>query len=159
MLLLSAALAYACVMVKRVTKKLWLLVVSVLFFGLLPYYSVFAVSVTKDVIFSALFLVFFLLWMERTFFVGEKKPWELDGLLILVGAFVVGFRNNAIYALLLFGLLAVVLSNRKERLRVCLLCAMVSLPAHGKTIWRQCSGIGLRLVCNIPMSIWKPSDS
>lgn len=143
MLLLSAALSYACVMVKRVTKKLLPLVVTVLFFGLLPYHSVFAVSVTKDVIFSTLFLVFFLLWMERTYFVGEKKPLALDGLMVLVGAFVIAFRNNAIYALLLFGIPAVVLSKRRERLRVCLLCAMVVVAGiMGQLVVKSALGTG-----------------
>ncbi len=143
MLLLSAALAYACVMVKRLTNRAWPVVLSVLFFGLLPYHSVFAVSITKDVIFSALFLVFFLLWMERNFFVGQKKPYELDALLVIVGAFMIAFRNNAIYALAMFGALAVVMSGRRERLRVFLLCTAVLVSGVlGQVVIRSALGTG-----------------
>ncbi len=127
MLLLSAVMAYACVTIRRLTKKMWLVVLAVLFFGLLPYNSIFAVSVTKDVIFSALFLLFFLLWIERIYFTGERKPYALDGLMVFVGAFLILFRNNAIYALALFAPLAVLLSVKKERLRVSALCLAVIL--------------------------------
>ena len=124
MLILSAVLAYSCNMIGRLTGKKWPVVVSVLIFGLLPIHPVLALSVTKDILFTAFFLLFVLLILERRL-CNKKLPLVfLDIALVLTGILVNLFRNNAFYAMVIFAVIYVLWSKR-ERLRVALLCVLL----------------------------------
>ena len=131
MLLLSAALAYAVTLIYRLSRRKWAVAASLLFFALFPYNSILSVSVTKDVIFAALFLVFMLLIMERTFFPGrwedKRKRRLLDFLTFLDGFGMLLFRNNAIYAFIAFSVIYILLSKGKERLTAAVLCLCIAL--------------------------------
>ena len=118
MLVFSASCAYACVIFYRLLKKKWMLVVLALFYGIFPYYSVLAVCTTKDVMFTALFQVFVCLMLERTFFAEGKRQRLLDLVWIVEGILMVLFRNNALYALVVFMPLFCVLSVKKQRLHI-----------------------------------------
>ncbi len=125
MLVLASALAYSCAMIYRIAKKKWPLVVSIIFYGFFPYNSILAVGVTKDVLFSALLLVFVLLLMERTFFCQGRKKLIIDILLVLEGILMILFRNNALYAVLLFGIIFVICAEKKEKVRVLVMCLLL----------------------------------
>ena len=125
MLLLSAAYAYMCVTIYRLTGRRGAVVLTVLFLGLFPYHSILAVSVTKDVIFGALFVVFVLLWIERCFWAIGKRAAVINVLLVIEGCVMMLFRNNAFYALVAFSFLAVLLCKGKERMWTLLLCAVI----------------------------------
>lgn len=131
MLLLSAAFAYAVTFIYRLCQSKWAVTVSLLFFAVFPYNSILSVSVTKDVIFAALFLVFMLLIMERNFFSdrwdnGRNKK-LLNLLTFLTGFAMLLFRNNAIYAFIAFSIVYILLSKGRERLRIIILCALIAV--------------------------------
>jgi hypothetical protein len=127
MLVLSAILAYSVQVLYRLCHKKWLLIIIVLFYGIFPYNSVFAVSATKDVLFGALFLLFLLLYVEASFFPKSKQQKIWLGIVwVLCGVLMVMFRNNAIYAVCAF-IPFVLLIKRKKSLQMCLLCLVVIL--------------------------------
>lgn len=131
MLLLSAALAYAVTFIYRLCHNKWAVAASLLFFALFPYNSILSVSVTKDVIFAALSLVFMLLIMERNFFPDRwddrSKKRLLNLLTFLDGFAMLLFRNNAIYAFIAFSIVYIFMSRGKERLRIFILCALIAI--------------------------------
>lgn len=134
MLILSAALAYSAVTIYRLCRKRSLLTAIVIFYALFPFISVLAVSVTKDIIFTALFLVFVLLLVERTLFCKGKTPILLDIALVLEGILMMLFRNNALYALAPFCIFFLLFgagnkrgnpARKPEQLRILLLCVIL----------------------------------
>lgn len=125
MLVLSLAFAYACAMVYRLCKKKAAVVVVAAFYALFPYNSILAVSVTKDVIFGALFLVFLLLLIERVHFGKQHNKNLLDLAILLEGVLMMLFRNNAIYAVAVFSVFFVLFTEKKERIRVLVLCILL----------------------------------
>jgi hypothetical protein len=127
MLLLAAALAYAVTFIYRISRQKWVSVAALLFFGVFPYNSILSVSVTKDVIFAALFLVFMLLILERILFPEKQSSKKLNILTFLDGFAMLLFRNNAIYAFVAFAVIYVIASKGKERLRVFVLCAVIAV--------------------------------
>lgn len=131
MLLFSVACGYSCSVVYRLTGKKSFVVGMVCFFGLFPFISILSVGVTKDVPFSALFLVFVSLFAERTFLCDEKKQRILDLLWVLEGIVMMLFRNNAVYALALFTVFYLVLGARKQKLRILVMCVVLVLGGKG----------------------------
>jgi hypothetical protein len=127
MLLLSASFAYAVTFIYRISKKRWTLVAALLFFGIFPYNSILSISVTKDVIFAGLFLVFMLLILERTLFPDKQSSKKLNVLTCLDGFAMLLFRNNAIYAFVAFAVIYVIASKGKERIRVLILCVVIAV--------------------------------
>lgn len=130
MLVYSLTSGYACAFLYRVLKKRWAVAAGVLFFGIFPLNSVLVVCTTKDVLFSALFLLFMLLLAERSFFSTGRKQLLMDVLLLLEGSVMMQFRHNCIYAAAAFGILWVIFAGKKKRLRVLVLCIL--LVAGGK---------------------------
>ena len=131
MIVFSAACGYSCVTVYRLVKKKWPVVFMVLFFGVFPFVSVLAVCTTKDVLFSALFLVFMCLFVERTFLSDAGKQKWVDVLWVLEGIVMMLFRNNAIYAVAVFAVFAVILAEKKQRLRLLAICLMLVVGGKG----------------------------
>lgn len=127
MLILALSLSYSCSVVYRLVKRKWSVVLLVGFYAFFPYISILSVTVTKDVIFSALFLVFVCLFIERTFFAEGKKQLILDILWVLEGIVMVLFRNNALYAAALFIVIWLFMGEKKQRLRILALglCLMI----------------------------------
>ncbi len=130
MLLLSAALAYAVTFIYRLCHRKAAAAAALLFFGVFPYNSILSVSVTKDVIFSALFIVFMLLIMERCFFYEERSRTLLNIFTFVVGFAMLLFRNNAIYAFVAFALIYVIFTKGRERLRTLLLFALIAVSGE-----------------------------
>jgi len=128
-MIVSAVLGYACAMVYRLTRKIWAVVLTAAFWGIFPLVSVMVMCTTKDVLFGAFFVLFVLLFTERTFFGGERQN-LLDGLWILSGILMMLFRNNALYAMALFGIIFVIFTDKKMRLRALILAVL--LVAGGK---------------------------
>ncbi|MCM1111649.1 MAG: DUF6020 family protein [Muribaculum sp.] len=126
-MIVSAVLGYACVTVYRLLGRRRAAVCSALFFGCFPLVSVFVMCTTKDVLFGAFFVLFLLLMVERQFFGGGVRAdilWVLSGILMIL------FRNNALYAMLPFGILYVLAAGKKKRLRALILTLL--LLAGGK---------------------------
>ncbi len=138
MLVLSGALAYSCAMIYRLCRSRWALALALLFYGIFPYCSVLAVSVTKDVIFAALFLIFVLFLVERFYF-RWGGGW-LDVVILLEGSLMTVFRNNAVYAMVVFGLCWAALAPKKEKLRALLVGVCLVLGGSLLTA-------GIKLAC------------
>lgn len=129
MLIVSAAMAYACTVIYRIVKRKWIVVLTVLFYGVFPFCSVSMMVGTKDAIFSALFLTFLILLTERNFYHEERK-WMMEIPMVITAIFMMLFRYNALYAMAAFGVLCLILVKGKEKLRIFLLCAV--MVAGGK---------------------------
>ena len=134
MLFYSLVSGYACSFLYRVLKKRWAVAAGILFFGILPLNSVLVVCTTKDVLFSALFLLFILLLAERSFFSAGKKRLLMDILLLAEGSLMMQFRHNCIYAVVVFGIFWVICAGKKERLRVLVLCLLLAAGGKGTDI-------------------------
>lgn len=120
-------LAYACVLIYRLTARKWILIVSVLFFGTFPLISVMVMCTTKDVLFGAFFLLFFLVTLER---MKGERAW-MDVLWVLSGILMMLFRNNASYAMALFGAFFFLQSRGKERVRAFVLALLLIAGGTG----------------------------
>ncbi|MBR1476973.1 MAG: hypothetical protein IJ608_03310 [Lachnospiraceae bacterium] len=113
MLLLSASLSYATGFVYRLSGKMPA-ILSFAFFAFFPYISILSVSVTKDVPFSAFVLVFTLLIAERFCFENVNIK-RLNVYTVFFGVLVIIFRKNAIFAMTVLLIMAVLLLRGKER--------------------------------------------
>lgn len=129
MLIVSAAMAYACAAIYRIVKRKWSVVLTVLFYGVFPFCSVSMMVGTKDAIFSALFLTFLILLTERSLCRAERK-WMMELPMVITAVFMMLFRYNALYAMAAFGVLSLITAKGKEKLRIFLLC--VVMTAGGK---------------------------
>jgi len=131
MLVFAAACGYSCVTIYRLVKKKWPVVIMVLFYGLFPFISILSVGVTKDVLFSALFLVFISMFVERTFLCDERKQKIMDVLWVLEGIVMMLFRNNAIYAVAVFMFVYLILGAKKQRIRILVVCLLLVIGGKG----------------------------
>lgn len=130
MLLYALTAAYGAAFIYRLAGRKWPVVAAVLFFALFPINSVLVVCTTKDTIFTVLFVLFFLLLLERNLFSTGRKKLVIEILMVLEGSLMVQFRSNAFYAVAVFAAMFVLLTAGRERLRILLLCVL--LLAGGK---------------------------
>ncbi len=131
MLITSAIMAYSCNMLYRVTKRKWATMLGVSFYGVFPFVSVQVMCTTKDVLFSALFLLFFLLMLERTYFADEKQRNIVDVCMVLSGIIMIMFRNNAFYATIAAFVLILIFVEKKQRLRIAIIGFLIILGGKG----------------------------
>jgi len=127
MLILTSALSYSLVTIYRLSRKKWLFIITLLFYGIFPFISVFSIEATKDVIFTALFLVFILLFIERMFLCEGTKKRFIDCVWILEGILMILFRNNAIYAVFLLGIVLVIFIEKKEKVKIGIIMLLMIL--------------------------------
>lgn len=125
MLVLSAACAYSATLIYRLTKAKRFAFVCTGFYGIMPFFSILSISVTKDVLFTALFIVFICLFVERTLFATGKRQLIFDVLWVVEGTFMCLFRNNAIYAIAIFTFFFLILVGKKQRIRALVLSLML----------------------------------
>ena len=130
MLIFAAAGAYSCVVVYKLTHRRFAPFLVGAFWAFFPFVSVFAVCTTKDVYFTALFVIFVCLFVEITFLQTEKKLW-LEIVWVLEGILMMLFRNNALYAVAVFGVLYLLLGEKKRRVRMLVLCLLLCLGGKG----------------------------
>lgn len=103
MVLLAAILAYACHWMRKRRAPLWIRLCVTFLFALFPFYSLWALSAQKDILFSGLVMLMVLqlvdLWRED--FQPLRRPlWLICFVLITV--LMMLMRNNGVYALCLF---------------------------------------------------------
>lgn len=132
MLLYALTAAYGAAVIYRLARRKWPVVAAVLFFALFPINSVLVVCTTKDTLFTILFVLFFLLLLERNLFSAgrNRRKLVIEILMVLEGSLMVQFRSNAFHAAAVFAVAFVLLTAGKERLRVLALCVL--LLAGGK---------------------------
>ncbi len=132
MLIFSAACAYSCNVIYRLTSKKWCVILLASFYALFPYTSILSVGVTKDTLFSALFLVFVCLFVEKTFLnTNTKRAYILDILWVIEGIIMMLFRNNAIYAVAAFMIIYFLMSEKSKRLKIFALLLCLVLGGKG----------------------------
>ena len=131
MLVFSASCSYSCVILYRLINKKWPMLLLTGFYALFPFLSVFAVCTTKDTMFSALFLVFICLFIEKTYFCDGRKRKIIEGLWVFEGIIMILFRNNALYAMAVFMIFYILLSGKGQRLRVFVLCMLLIVGGKG----------------------------
>lgn len=125
MLILSAAFAYFLLYLYKRRTPRCILVGCFLWFALFPMHPIFAITATKDVLCAAFFL-FFMVFVIRYFVHNEKFKWYSYAGMIVSGVLLCLFRNNALYAVLLTGVvLAVMTKGWKNRGIVLLLLTMI----------------------------------
>lgn len=130
MLILSAALAYALRYMYLQGVPKGFRIIAFLISAFFPMNSLFAITATKDVLFAAFFLVFQVLLLEVCYhqqkITCKKAVW-----LVLIGALMIMFRRNAIYAALFLPLFLVfVIKGKKRKLTLVVLLAGTILLAN-----------------------------
>lgn len=111
--ILALTLAYSCNMIARFTNKRRYAYIVAAIFGLLPIHPVLAMSMTKDILFSAFFLLFVLLVIELN---NKTVLWHklaICAAIVVVGVLTMILRNNALYAFYVFLPVFVVLGGKK----------------------------------------------
>ena len=132
MLVFSVSCAYSCNVVYRLVSKKWPVIILALFYALFPYNSILSVGVTKDVLFSALFLVFMCIFVERIFLTTDvKKQHTLDILWVLDGIVMMLFRNNALYAVAVFMVVYFFMVEKKHRVRILVMALCLVIGGKG----------------------------
>lgn len=126
MLLVDAALAYALHYIYSKKHNLLLCTLALLFYGLMPVNSILILSTTKDILFAAFLLVFFI-DMLRLFQNEITKPFSFIRC-ILNTVFMLLFRNNAIYAFIpTFAIILFCCFKKRELIKKMLLYTILSL--------------------------------
>lgn len=131
MLILSCVFAYSCQMILRLTGRKWPAIAAICLFAVLPVHPVLALSMTKDILFTAFFLLFLLLTLELELYATGKKSRVLLSLtLVLTGILMIMFRNNAIYAFVVF-LVFYILWTKKKRVWIAAICVLALAGGTG----------------------------
>lgn len=127
MLVLSSSFAYCILYLrKNGTPKLFR-IISLVWFSLFPMNSIFSITATKDVMFAAFFL-YTLIFFITCFYDKEKIRWYTYVALICFGVLSALFRNNAIYAFVVFGIIAsIIIKGWKEKGKVVLIVFSIYL--------------------------------
>lgn len=126
MLILAMAIAYMHLFLYRMKVGRKSRVVILIFTGIFPVYSVLSISITKDIIFTAFYLVLFLCLCYREmmpdFF--EKRHMDILYIFSIIGT--VLFRNNGIYVIVLLFAVELILLWREKRKKI-LLSTMIGI--------------------------------
>ena len=98
MLLMAGAFAGALTYLYEKRTARWTRILLLLFYGLFPTNSVLAISTTKDVLFSALVLLYTVCFYRLTYDRNMQVTWKERAVCILLGVLMLLVRNNAVYA-------------------------------------------------------------
>ncbi|MBD5518879.1 MAG: hypothetical protein HDR07_10520 [Lachnospiraceae bacterium] len=98
MLLMAGAFAGALTYLYEKRTARWTRILLLLFYGLFPTNSVLAISTTKDVLFSALVLLYTVCFYRLTCDRNMQVTLKERAVCILLGVLMLLFRNNAVYA-------------------------------------------------------------
>ncbi|MBP5197788.1 MAG: hypothetical protein J6033_01920 [Lachnospiraceae bacterium] len=98
MLVLSASCAYAVTYIYRKGFSRWIDRGAVVWFALFPMHPIMAITATKDILFAAFFMAFFI-YVIRYFYDKEKfRVPQIIGMTV-TGAGAMLYRNNGLYAI------------------------------------------------------------
>lgn len=126
MVMMALLFALTCASIARIGSRR-LAGLAVCFFILYPTHGIMASNCTKDVLFGGFLVLFVTLCLEQT--TGGAFPPGRWALLILSGTVACLFRNNMIYALLVWTL--ILLLERKQMGRLCAAAVAVILLSQG----------------------------
>lgn len=96
MIFMASVFSYTVKFIEEHTQKKWIRNISILFYALYPYNQLFAITTTKDVIFSGLMLVFAIFLYKMM-----KEKYRISDYIffIIIGVIMLLSRNNAVYTL------------------------------------------------------------
>lgn len=110
MLILSAAFAYFLLYLYKQRAPKCIQVGCFLWFSLFPMHTIFSITTTKDVLCAAFFL-FFMVFVARLFVNRETVKWYSYVGMVVCGVFLCLFRNNAMYAVMVAGIIIAVMTK------------------------------------------------
>lgn len=110
MLVLSSSFAYCLLYFKKKGAPKLLRIISLLWFALFPMHSIFSITTTKDVLFAAFFL-YTVIFFCRFFLDKEDFRWYTYVGLVTFSVLSALFRNNAIYAIVVFSIVGIILTR------------------------------------------------
>lgn len=117
LLVMSSAFAMLDLTIYKLCGKKWIVIAMAVLFILYPVNPVIGLSTTKDVDFSTSFLWFMCLLTDKFFVRKSKKIFEVSDIALwLLGLLMCSFRNNAVYALAVTGIIMVIVSAKKNKL-------------------------------------------
>ena len=124
MILLASALSYSVCFLKELRLNKFIQYGTLIFYGISPVCSLFSICVTKDVLFTAAELVFFiyifrLISNPQKFF--DKKAWRVGFVIATLGTMIL--RNNGLYvALIMLVLVGVLVKTYWKKYLLLLVC-------------------------------------
>ena len=124
MVLLASALSYSVCFLKELRLNKYIQYGTLIFYGISPVCSLFSICVTKDVLFTAAELVFFiyifrLITKPKEFF--DKKAWQVGFVITTLGTMIL--RNNGLYvALIMLIIVGVVVKTYWKKYLLLLVC-------------------------------------
>lgn len=127
MLIMACVMAYSCNLIYRLTGKKLFAFVTAGFYAIFPINAILTLCMTKDVLFSAFFLLFVLLLIELEL-TGIKRI-AIIVFVIADGVALLLFRNNAIYAFIVFAIVYVSMSGKEwyKSLAVSVIIIVISI--------------------------------
>ena len=117
MIVLAMSLAYLTSFIYKISKKIAVIIISLCFYAFLPITSVLSISVTKDIFFTAFFIILSTALIER-FTTKVKYPTLINIIIIFSGILMMQFRKNGIYGFAIFTiitLIAMIISITKKK--------------------------------------------
>ncbi len=131
MCLLSLAFTYVVYKIYYYTKNKYIVLFSILFFILCPINSILMMYMTKDIIFSALFLIFFV--MSFDFIIDNKYSKKNSVVYLIIGILMCLFRNQGVYVVI-FTLIFTLIFYRKKKFILLLILIPVLTIGVNKTL-------------------------
>lgn len=138
MLILTSSFAYCLFYLWKRKVPKYLRIGIFLWFALFPMHPLFAITATKDVLFAAFFLYTFILFI-RLFYDKEEFKWYSYLGLLSSSVLLILFRNNAIYAIMPFALVCIIMAKdwkNKGKRWFLFLCIILLASAGNKALMK-----------------------
>lgn len=104
---LSMSLGYVTSLIYKLCKNKTVVIISIIFYAFLPINSVLSISITKDIFFTAFFLMLCTALIER-FCTSVKYPTVLNIIIVVSGSLMMLFRKNGIYGFVIYSIILVI---------------------------------------------------
>lgn len=125
MLVLAASFAYCLLYMYKKKVYRGIRIAVFLWFAFFPMNPLFAITATKDVLFTAFFL-FSIIFYVRMFYDREQFKWYTYVGMIISNILLSVLRNNALYAIILFLVIGLFISKGwKEKIKILLLIVII----------------------------------
>lgn len=132
MIVNSAVYSCGVLLISKLWPKKAAPYVATAVFALFPAIPVMILSTTKDVIFSAFFMLFIITIFERVLFAESKSRKIIyDILIVVTGIFSCLWRNNTVYAVVVAGLVLVIFAKKKAKLLILAATILIFLGNKG----------------------------
>ena len=131
MIVLSGSFAFCCFYLYQKEVPRWLQIIAFLWFAIFPVNALFTITATKDVLFAAFFLFFFIFCIR--FFLDHEETWYCLLGICAFGTLAALYRNNALYAILIAFLASIALCKTWKK-RGLILTSLIIIYASSNLI-------------------------